>query len=168
GVNEVTLFRHFKSKDRLLAAVVGENFGEQPVAQRSASVPALTADLRADLLALVQHYDALLTENWPLVRAMLGEMHRHLPESAEKQVFRAIFLPLKEAVLDRIESAQQTGQIKRDQRVDVLADLLLGAVFSGVLRRAIPHLKIDYSSATYLDAVVTTFLSGAATGQGRA
>src|SRR3954466_8351143 len=29
GVNEVTLFRHFKSKDRLLAAVVGDNFGEK-------------------------------------------------------------------------------------------------------------------------------------------
>lgn len=167
GVNEVTLFRHFKSKDRLLAAVVGENFGEQPVAQRAVPVPAPTADLRADLMALTRSYETLLTDNWPLVRAMLGEIHHHLNEGAEKQVFRAIFLPLKQAVHQRIESAQQSGQIRKDQRVDVLSEVLLGAVFTGVLRRSIPHLKIEYSAATYLEAAVTTFLNGAATGQAR-
>ncbi len=168
GVNEVTLFRHFKSKDRLLAAVVGENFGERPVTERS-TPPAPTDDLGADLRGLVANYDALLTENWPLVRAMLGEMHNHLTEGCEKQVFRAIFLPLKEAVLHRIESAQQAGELRRDQRADVLSELLLGAVFTGVLRRSIPHLKIDYSATTYLDAAVATFLHGAAIapGQGR-
>jgi AcrR family transcriptional regulator len=162
GVNEVTLFRHFKSKDRLLAAVVGENFGE-PAAGVTLPVPSPTGDLRADLLGLVQGYEKLLSANWPLVRTMLGEMHHHLNETGEKQVFRAIFLPLKEAVLHRIESAQQAGQIRREQRADVLSELLLGAIFTGVLRRSLPHVKIDYSSATYLEAAVMTFLTGAAT-----
>jgi AcrR family transcriptional regulator len=166
GVNEVTLFRHFKSKDRLLAAVVGENFGERPAAQR-VPIPAPTADLRADLVALTSAYETLLTANWPLVRAMLGEMHHHLNEPHEKQVFRAIFLPLKEAVIARIESAQQAGQVQRDHRPDLLADLLLGGIFTGVLRRAIPHLKIDYSAATYLEAAVALFLAGVATASGR-
>jgi len=164
GVNEVTLFRHFKSKDRLLAAVVGENFGERPAARRIA-VPAATADLRADLLALTRAYETLLSTNWPLVRAMLGEMHHHLNESHEKQVFRAVFLPLKEAVISRIEAAQAAGQIRRDQRPDLLSELLLGAIFTGVLRRSIPHLKIEYSAGAYLEAAVTMFLSGVATGR---
>jgi AcrR family transcriptional regulator len=162
GVNEVTLFRHFQTKDRLLAAVVGENFGNDATAGQVA-VRAATADLRADLLALARGYEALLTANWPLVRTMLGEMHHHLNESHERQVFRAIFLPLKEALRHRLEAAQRGGQVRRDRRPDLLADLLFGAVFTGVLRRSIPHLQIEYSAAAYLETSVTTFLDGVVT-----
>ncbi len=162
GVNEVTLFRHFQSKDRLLAAVVQENFGTKLVPS-PIEIPAPTADLRADLLALARTYETLLTANWPLVRAMIGEMHHHLSESGEKQVFRAIFLPLKEAMLHLIESAQKAGRLRADQRADVLSELLFGSIFASVLRRSIPHLKIEYSAATYLETAVTTFLHGAAT-----
>lgn len=158
GVNEVTLFRHFQSKERLIAAVVGENFGT-PSGQEA--VPAATADLRHDLRELAGRYDSLLQANWPLVRTMLGEMHNHLTESHEKQVFRAIFLPLKEALVRRIEAAQGDGQLQADQRPDLFADLFFGAIFSGVLRRAIPHLKIEYSPGAYLDSAVALFLDGA-------
>jgi AcrR family transcriptional regulator len=160
GVNEVTLFRHFQTKDRLLAAVVQENFGTKFVPS-PVEIPAPTADLRADLLALARSYETLLTANWPLVRTMIGEMHHHLTEGAEKQVFRAIFLPLKEAMLHLVESAQKAGRLRPDQRADVLSDLLLGSIFTSVLRRSMPHLKVEYSAATYLETAVATFLHGA-------
>ncbi len=162
GVNEVTLFRHFQTKDRLLAAVVQENFGTRLVPSQ-VEIPTPTADLRADLLAMARCYETMLTANWALVRAMLGEMHHHLNESGEKQVLRAIFLPLKEAVIQLIESAQKAGRIRTDQRADVLSEVLLGSVFSSVLRRSVAHLKIDYSAATFLEAAVNVFLDGAAT-----
>ena len=161
GVNEVTLFRHFQTKDRLLAAVVNDNFGTKSV-PKPIDIPLPTADLKTDLLALAGAYETLLTANWALVRTMIGEMHHHLTESSEKQVFKAVFLPLKEAMLHLIEAAQKTGRLRSDQRADVLADLLLGAVFTGVLRRSMPHLKIEYSGAHYLQTAVTTFLDGAA------
>jgi AcrR family transcriptional regulator len=160
GVNEVTLFRHFQTKDRLLAAVVGENFGTKGMPASSAE-SASTGNLRVDLFELVGRYDALLAANWPLVRAMLGEMHHHLSESHERQVFRAVFQPVKEAVGRRIAAAQEAGEIASDQRPDVLSDLLLGMVFTGVLRRNIPHLKIEYSAPSYLTAAVDMFLEGA-------
>lgn len=166
GVNEVTLFRHFKTKDGLLSAVVGENFGTKCAAS-TVAIPPPTDDLRADLAALTQCHEALLRANWPLVRTMLGEMHHHLTEPHEKQVFRAVFLPLKEALISRIETAQRAGQIRRDQRPDLLAELLLGTIFTGVLRRSIPHLKIDYSAATYLETAVAIFLDGVATDHSR-
>src|SRR3954470_21092793 len=53
GVNEVTLFRHFKSKDRLLTAVVGDNFGEKNAGERF-EAPLTTDDLRKDLLKLAR------------------------------------------------------------------------------------------------------------------
>ncbi|HVU16635.1 MAG TPA: TetR/AcrR family transcriptional regulator [Candidatus Didemnitutus sp.] len=157
-VNEVTLFRHFQTKEKLIAAVVGQNFGPEagPV-----DLPSPTADLRGDLHALGGRYESLLQHNWPLVRTMLGEMHNHLNESHEKQVFRAIFLPLKEAVLQRVEAAQHAGDLRSDRRADLLADLFLGAIFSGVLRRSMPHLKIAYPATAYLEAAVDQFLDGA-------
>jgi hypothetical protein len=88
-------------------------------------------------------------------------MHHHLSESHERQVFRAVFQPVKEAVGRRIAAAQQAGEIASDQRPDVLSDLLLGMVFTGVLRRNIPHLKIEYSAPSYLTAAVDMFLEGA-------
>ena len=48
GLNEVTLFRHFQTKERLLAAVVGQNFGPGSARAQPAPIPE-TGDLRADL-----------------------------------------------------------------------------------------------------------------------
>jgi AcrR family transcriptional regulator len=166
GVNEVTLFRHFQTKDRLLAAVVGENFGAKGEEAR-VPLPPTTADFRADLIALGRCYENLLTANWPLVRTMLGEMHHHLTESHERQVFRAIFLPVKAALHQRIEAAQHAGEARSGRPADLYGDLFLGAIFTGVLRRSLPHLKIDYSMPDYLEAAVDMFLQGAATGPGR-
>lgn len=160
GVNEVTLFRHFQTKDRLLAAVVGENFGSKDTENR-VPLPSPTDNLRADLIAYSRCYEKLLSANWPLVRTMLGEMHHHLNETHERQVFRAIFLPVKAALLQRVQTAQRAGELKSDRPADLYGDLLLGAIFSGVLRRSMPHLKIDYSMPDYLEAAVDLFLEGA-------
>src|ERR1700712_1304119 len=67
GVNEVTLFRHFQTKDRLLAAVVGENFGPE-APPHLPPLKELTGELRADLTAYAKHYEKLLQENLPLIR----------------------------------------------------------------------------------------------------
>ena len=160
GVNEVTLFRHFQTKDRLMAAVVGENFGSKD-AEHRIPLPSPTDNLRADLIAYSRCYEKLLSANWPLVRTMLGEMHHHLNETHERQVFRAIFLPVKAALLQRVQTAQRVGELKSDRPADLYGDLLLGAIFSGVLRRSLPHLKIDYSMPDYLEGAVDLFLEGA-------
>lgn len=159
GVNEVTLFRHFRTKDRLLSAVVGENFGAEGEVG-NIPIPPVTANLRSDLTGLVRCYDVRLTTFWPLVRTMLGEMHLHLNESNERKVFRAIFHPLKEAVISRIKAAQRSGEIRRSESAELLSDLLLGAIFTGVLRRSMSHLKIEYSTDTYLENAVAMFLDG--------
>lgn len=160
GVNEVTLFRHFQSKDGLVAAVVGEHFGGDAVGPARLT-PTTTDDLRADLLALASHYVTLLTHNLPLVRTMIGETHHTDNSSYEKQVFRAVFLPVKEAVLRRIEMAQKSGELQRTREADVLADLFCAMIFTGVLRRSAPQIKINYSAAVYQESLVDLFLHGA-------
>ena len=159
GVNEVTLFRHFQTKDRLLAAVVGENFGAgQPAA--SAPLPAPTDDLQADLLGLARHYDKVLAENLPLVRTMLGEIQHHHRDQ-EKQVYRGIFRPLKNAIIARLESAKAAGELDPLFTPALLADLLAGMLFTGALRCASKDLKLEYTHHHYLETAVELVLRGA-------
>jgi AcrR family transcriptional regulator len=158
GVNEVTLFRHFHSKERLLAAVVGANFG---AAAGGGPAPInATDDLRADLLEHARQYDRLLTENLPLVRTMIGEIHHH-HRAQERQVYQGIFRPLRVALTQRLETARAARLLRADVRPDQLADLFGGMIFSGVLRRSSPHVCAEYSAPSYLTAAVDLVVNGA-------
>lgn len=159
GVNEVTLFRHFQTKERLLAAVVGENFGAAPTIQ--SSLPALSGELRADVLALARHFETLFTENLPLIRAMLGEIHHHGREH-EKHVVSGVFRPAKDALIARLESACSSGELRSEFSGELLADLFSGMIFTEVLRRATKGVKAGYSASTYLEAATDLLLRGAA------
>jgi AcrR family transcriptional regulator len=164
GVNEVTLFRHFQSKDRLLAAVVGRNFGPESDRART-PLPQPTANLRDDLRELARRYEELLNENLPLVRTMLGEIHHHHPREQERQVFHGIFRPIKEALFTRIKTAMGSGELGSHFAPDVLADLFAGMIFTGVIRRASSissQLRLEYSASSYLEATVELVLRGGA------
>ena len=162
SVNEVTLFRHFKSKDKLLAAVVGRNFAAAGPAT-PIDIPSPTADLAHDLLELAKCYDRILTVNLPLVRAIVGEIHRH--REHERQVFRWFFYPVRGALQTRLEAARKAGQLRRDADIEILGDLFSGMIFMGVLKRNTPNLHRNYGHAAYLQAVADMMLSGAATRQ---
>ncbi len=159
GVNEVTLFRLFQSKDRLIAAVVGQNFGGA-TATPPPGLPPMTGDLRADLTELGRRYEKVLHDNLPLVRTMLGEIQHHHRDQ-ERQVFQSIFRPLKEALLARFVAARKAGQLQPGLRPDVVADLFGGMIFTGVLRRASAHVQLAYPASAYLDAAVNLALCGA-------
>jgi AcrR family transcriptional regulator len=166
GVNEVTLFRHFHTKEGLIAAVVGQNFGPQ-VKLEPTAVPPTTANLRTDLNAFGRCYEKILNENLPLVRTLIGEVQHEQHASHEKQVFRAIFLPLKEALFARVETARKAGQLLGRMRSDVLADLFFATIFTGVLRRSSMNVKMEYSAHQYLESAVDLFLHGACVSEGK-
>lgn len=158
GVNEVTLFRLFRTKERLLDAVVGQNFGTPPARPRRPRPPS-TGNLRADLAAHARDYERLLQDNLPLIRAMIGEIHHH--GDHERQVFKAIFRPLREALIARLKAAVAAGELPRDVPSVILADLFNGMIFTGVLRRASPYVKREYPTAGYRAAAVDLLLGGA-------
>ena len=157
GVNEVTLFRHFQTKDRLIAAVVGENFGMQAV-QAQQPAPAPDSDLRSDLTEHARRYEHLLKENLPLIRTMIGEIHHHADH--ERQVFKAIFRPLRESLVARLSAARNEGGPPDAAEPEVLADLFTGMIFMGVLRRNSSQMKLEYSANNYLSAAVDLVVRG--------
>jgi AcrR family transcriptional regulator len=161
GVNEVTLFRQFQTKEKLLAAVVQENFGAEAV-RSLVTIPPTTDDLRHDLTAYAELYERRLRENLPLVRAMMGEIHRHA--QGEREVFRALFRPLRQALIERLDASRARGELPAAARSAILSDLFIGMIFTGVLRRAAADAHHDYSADDYRQAAVELLIRGTTAG----
>src|SRR5947209_978728 len=85
-VKEVTLFRHFGSKGKLLVALVRRSVSAQIEALIEADP--LENDLRADLGRFATRFDRLLMEQEPLIRALIGESRQH-PEEARQVISEA-------------------------------------------------------------------------------
>jgi len=153
GVNEVTLFRNFGSKEHLLEAVVGQTFSppEAPVLAEASSLP-------DDLAAFATRYDALLVANLPLLRTMIGEIHRHA--ECEHRALKGIFAPLRSALVERLGLARRAGELRPGLKPEAAADLLAGMIFSGVLRRSVKGLPRGYKDAEYQRAAVQVFMKG--------
>jgi AcrR family transcriptional regulator len=155
GVNEVTLFRLFGTKEHLIAAVVGSAFG----AARGAAGPAIAArSLRDDLAQFARRYEDLLVANLPLIRTMIGEIHRHA--LCQHQALRGIFWPMRAALVKRLGLAFKAGEARAGLDPSIAADLLAGSIFSYVIRKSTPKMRRGYSASDYREACVDVFLNG--------
>jgi AcrR family transcriptional regulator len=157
GVNEVTLFRHFSTKDNLLAAVVGRAFGPEDPRPKPV-LPEATGDLRRDLANFARFYEAMLTDNLPLIRTLIGEIHRH--REHERQVLYGIFRPLRTELVARLELARERGVIRPEVVTAIVADQLAGMIFTGVLRRSGKSKPAEYGAEDYLEACVEVLARG--------
>lgn len=157
GVNEVTLFRHFGTKEHLIKAVVGTAFA------RASGRPKATAgsarrSLRTDLAAFARDYEELLVANLPLIRTMIGEIHRHA--DCHHQALRGIFSPMREALVERLRRASKAGEARAGLNPSIAADLFSSTIFTAVLKRSKAGVKLDYSASAYREACVDVFLGG--------
>ena len=155
-VNEVTLFRHFQSKEKLLSAVLQRTFAPQE------ETPPATGQtepvyFRAGLRRYARQYEELLQRNILLVRTLIGEIHRH--REHEKQVLKGIFAPLKTDLIVLIREAQKNGIVRVEVEPFVAADLLGSMIFMDVLRRTSPFTP-EYSQESYLESALEVFARG--------
>jgi AcrR family transcriptional regulator len=148
GLNEVTLFRHFGTKEGVLAAVVRRTFGPS---ERSSRMPD-TADLRADLREFAQQYEKALRKNLALVRTCVGEIHRH--RDYARRVLQAIFQPLRADLITRLAKARAQRKILLATDPEIMADLLSGMILSGVLRDTAKLKRRGYTAPAYRAACV--------------
>jgi AcrR family transcriptional regulator len=155
GVNEVTLFRQFGTKEHLIEAVVGTAFG---AVRGEPARPAAPRGLRDDLDDFAKRYVHLLEANLPLIRTMIGEIHRHAV--CEHQALSGIFWPMRTALVERLVAAQKAGEARGGLDPEIAADLFAGAIFAAVIRRATKKMSRSYSLSQYRQACVGVFLQG--------
>lgn len=156
GVNEVTLFRHFQSKEQLLAAVAQHITALK--AEALANQDEWTQDLRRDLLHYAKLHDDMLEENEALIRMFIGEAQRHPNEAL--QVFQQAFLPLREKLVAYLQNCVDRGMVRSDVDLPMAIDQFTGMLLAGMLRRHAAPIARGYSRDRYVQGCVDLFVRG--------
>jgi AcrR family transcriptional regulator len=137
--NEVTLFRHFESKQKLLAAVVQETCGE--FRQLCDNPGAMSGILREDLMRFAEVYNRSLERCEGMARAMIGEGSRH--PTLAKELIGDVLSPFHESVSRYLDRQLAEGKIRADSRPEAFAELFTATLMAGLLRRTSHLSKLD-------------------------
>jgi len=157
-VNEVTLFRHFGSKEKLIAALFERSVAAQ--AEALSDTEPDENDLEHDLHRYAQRFNQMLFKHEPLIRTLIGEAHRH-PEAA-RQVISDSALPMRQRLMDYLHAAQKAGSVRPDLDVAPAVDAFTGMLLSGMLRRTGIGKCLDYTQKNFVETCVDLFLRGIA------
>jgi AcrR family transcriptional regulator len=154
-VNEVTLFRLFRTRDDLLReTILYRTIAPEELLNSKA---AWKSDLPSQLEQYVRKYYALLLEREALVRAVVGE-GRLLPPAVREAVLEKM-VPMRAALIERLQTAQKVGCIRQDVDLGCAVDILRDTIHTGMLRHTM-YGTGDYSVDTYLLTVVAIFIQG--------
>ncbi|HEX3445266.1 MAG TPA: TetR/AcrR family transcriptional regulator [Chthoniobacterales bacterium] len=154
-VNEVTLFRHFRSRDELLReTILYRTITPEELLNPEA---AWKSDLSGQLEQYVRKYYAFLLEREALVRAVVGE-GRLLPPAVRETVLKKM-TPMRIALIERLQVAQKAGCIRQDVDLGCAVDILRDTVHTGMLRHT-AYGTGGYPVDTYLRTVVALFIQG--------
>jgi len=154
-VNEVTLFRHFRTRDDLLR----ETILYRSIAPEDLAGPenSWKSDLPGQLEKYVRKYYSLLLEREALVRAVVGE-GRLLPPAVREAVLEKL-APMRAALIERLQLARNAGWIRSNVDLGCAVDILRDTVHTGMLRHTM-YGSDGYSVDTYLRTVVAIFIQG--------
>jgi AcrR family transcriptional regulator len=150
GLSEMTLFRRFGTKEKLLRAVV-ERFFARRIEPPAVHEP--PGDLRAALLHYAKLQHRLMDESLPIIRVLLGELHHFSKD--HRDVLHDVFRPMRSAMNALLTSRQKKP--RRSADVEMLIDMLEGVIFIDSLRRSHGALTL-YSAQHCLDTAIEMML----------
>lgn len=153
-VTEVTLFRHFQSKEHLLGEVAQRITALQ--AEALTHQNEWTYDLSRDLLYYAQIYDEMLEEYEALFRMFIGEGQRHPTEAIK--VLQQSVLPLREQLISYLQVCVERGCVRPDVDLPMAVDQLTGMLLSGMIRRHVSQVNRGYSREKYIEGCVDLFV----------
>jgi AcrR family transcriptional regulator len=152
GLSEMTLFRRFGTKEKLLRAVV-ERFFARRIEPPAAHEP--PGDLRTALLHYAKLQHRLMDESLPIIRVLLGELHHFSKD--HRDVLHDVFKPMRSAI-NTLLTSQQKKPAKRSPDIEMLIDMLEGVIFIDSLRRSHGAMTL-YSAQHCLDTAVEMMLA---------
>lgn len=131
GCNEVSLFRHFESKQKLLAAVVQETSDEFRSLCGCRMEPG--GNLLDDLGTFAHVYSDSFENCEGMARTLIGEGRRR--PSMVKELIGDVIEPFHQSIVSYLESGQKIGLIRKDLNPLAFAEIFTSALMGGTLRR---------------------------------
>lgn len=159
GVNEVTLFRHFHTKEQLLAAVIQQATSLQ--AEALAHHDEWTQNLHIDLMHYAKLCTTMMREHEALIRTFIGEAKRH-PEAARLLVYETD-KSLRKQLIAYLRKAQQKGIVRPDVNLKVAVDSFCGMLLHGMLRLSDTPETLGYGCESYIETCVDILVRGIST-----
>lgn len=156
GCNEVTLFRHFESKQKLLVAVVQETSEE--FLTLCACGDSFSGDLLEDLTRFARVYNASMERCEGMARAMIGESRRR--PTLAKELIGDVLEPFHRSIAAYLEPQRQAGRVRADLDAMAFAEVLTSALMGGLLRRSSGLSALDRDG--WIRETVEIFVRGVA------
>jgi AcrR family transcriptional regulator len=129
--NEVTLFRHFESKQKLLAAVVqgtSEEFSNLCECHGDFS-----GDLRVDLERFARVYNESLERCEGMARALIGEGRRR--PTLCKELIGDVLEPFHRSIACYLDGRKKDGVVRMSLDTMAFAEIFTSTLMGGLLRR---------------------------------
>lgn len=149
NVSEVTLFRKYGSKQKLVKQAISSIIGKTDLS----SAAQYTDDIKADLTRMVQAYEDAVVKHGGFISALFSEMSRHpeLVDSIDEPL--NIFLGMAEI----IAHYQEEGKLQKGHPLHILATLLGPVMYTATMRKAVRKTQLPpFDISTH----VTRFLKG--------
>ncbi len=154
GCNEVTLFRHFETKQKLLVAVVQETSDEFRALCDCGG--GFSGNLLDDLMRFAQVYNASLERCEGMARAMIGESRRR--PTLAKELIGDVLEPFHRSIAANLEQHRLAGRVRAGIDAMAFAEVLTSALMGGLLRRSSGLSGLD--SDGWIRATVEIFVRG--------
>src|ERR1700746_340151 len=155
GVNEVTLFRHFRSKEQLLRVVLQRGLAAEAAILDEHS--SWNENLRESLERYARHYYSLLDKNKDFAGAFLAE-GRLWPKSMQAMIADVI-RRVRERSVSILAAAQKGGVVRSDLNIECALDAFKNALYARMLLKG-AYLPRNYSNDAYISTVVEIFVRG--------
>ena len=139
GCNEVTLFRHFESKQKLLAAVVQETSEEfRALCECHGD---FSGDPREDLMKFARVYNESLERCEGMARAMIGESRRR--PTLAKELIGDVLEPFHRSIACYLEQRGKEGLVREGVDGMAFAEIFTASLMGGLLRRTSGLSELD-------------------------
>jgi AcrR family transcriptional regulator len=154
GVNEVTLFRHFGSKETLIREALG--WGAER-ALKDQGLPQVPVDPEAELTTFCRQHHKTLVEHRSIIRKCMGEFEEFPEMNAVARRHPVLIGDDLHAYLLRLRSS---GFATADFNARAAAAMLMGAMFADAMGRDCMPERYSYSERDGIRHYVTMFLRG--------
>lgn len=151
GVNEVTLFRHFSSKDELMQAAL-EHFAQQAFPSRLPDVP---KNPREELLEWCLEHHRALYKSRALIRRSMGEFDER-PECCAQGM--KVSIRIADELSSYLAALKRLGLARAGWDERAGAAMLMGALFTDAMGRDTMPERYPTSMREAVESYVDLFL----------